>query len=86
MKGSYQIAIVKDRSSTAEYLSKEGQALSALVDLLEGARLVVDQLVEVVGRAAIEAVLVLSAHGVASPKRRGKARGEIRWHGRQRAK
>ena len=83
MKGSYQVAGVKDRSRIAEFLSKEGQVLLPLVDLVEEARLAVDDLVEVVGRAAIEAVLVLSGRGVAGPKQRGKARGEIRWHGRQ---
>jgi putative transposase len=83
MKGSYQVAGVKDRSRIAEFLSKECQVLLPLVDLVEEARLAVDDLVEVVGRAAIEAVLVLSAQGVAGSKQRGKARGEIRWHGRQ---
>jgi len=83
MMGSYRVAGVKDRSRIAEFLSKEGQVLLPLVDLVEEARLAVDDLVEVVGRAAIEAVLVLSGRGVAGPKQRGKARGEIRWHGRQ---
>jgi len=64
---SYQVASVKDRVRIAEYLSKEGQVLLPLVDL-----------VEVVGRATIEAVLVLSAQGVAGPKHRGKATGKIR--------
>lgn len=53
---------------------------------MEEARLAVDQLVELVGRAAIEAVLVLSARGVAGPKQRGKARGEMRCHLRQAGK
>ena len=72
MDRSYQVASVKDRARIAEYLSKEGQVLLPLVDL-----------VEVVGRATIEAVLVLSAQGVAGPEHRGKATGKIRWHGRQ---
>jgi len=83
VKGSYQIASMKDRARIADYLSKEGQALLPLVGLVEEARLAVDELVEVVGRATIEAVLVLSAQGVAGPKHRGKATGGIRWHGRQ---
>jgi transposase-like protein len=53
---------------------------------VEEACLAVDELVEVVGRATIEAVLVLSAQGVAGPKHRGKAMGNIRWHGHQRGK
>jgi len=73
VKGSYQIASVKDRARIAEYLSEEGGVLLPLVDLIEGARLAVDEPVEVVGRAAIEAVLVLSVQGVAGSKHRGKA-------------
>ena len=65
MDRSYQVASVKDRARIAEFLSKEGQVLLPLVDLVEEARLAVDGLVEVVGRATIEAVLVLSAQGVA---------------------
>jgi transposase-like protein len=83
VEGSYQIASVKDRARIVEFLSKEGQVLLPLVDLVEEARLAVDELVEVVGRATIEAVLVLSAQGLAGPKHRGKATGKIRWHGRQ---
>ena len=83
MDRSYQIASVKDRARIVEFLSKERQVLLPLVDLVEEARLAVDELVEVVGRATIEAVLVLSAQGLAGPKHRGKATGKIRWHGRQ---
>jgi transposase-like protein len=43
----------------------------------------VDELIEVTGRAAIEAVLTLSAQGVAGPKHPGKTAGEITWYGRQ---
>lgn len=64
----------------AEFLSKEGRLLLPLVDMVEEARLAVD---EVVGRATIEALLVLSAQCVAEPKHRGKASSGIRWHGPQ---
>jgi len=37
----------------------------------------------VVGKAAIEAVLLLSAQQVAGLKHPGKARGDLGWHGRQ---
>ena len=60
---------MKDRARIAEFLGEEGQVLLPLVDLVEEARLAVDELVEVVGRATIEAVLVLSAQGVAGPVR-----------------
>ena len=35
------------------------------------------------GKAAVEAVLLLSVRQVAGPKRPGKATGDIGWHGRQ---
>ena len=40
-------------------------------------------MIDVTGRAAIEAVLELSAQEVAGSKSPGKASGEVRWHGRQ---
>jgi len=43
----------------------------------------VDELIDVVGKAAIEAILLLSAEQVAGPKQPGKAHGRITWHGRQ---
>jgi putative transposase len=54
-----------------------------MVALIEQARLAVDELIDVTGRAALEAVLHLSAEGVAGAKHPGKAGGAIRWHGRQ---
>jgi hypothetical protein len=45
----------------------------------------VDELIEVTGRAAIEAVLTLLAQELAGPKHPGKAAGEITWYGRQKA-
>ena len=43
----------------------------------------IDELADVLGRASIEAVLQLSAQGVAGKKQRGRAKESIRWHGRQ---
>lgn len=65
MKPSYQIVDVKDSRSYAKYLAKHGQLLLPLVELIEASRLALDELIDVLGRASIEAVLQLSATGVA---------------------
>lgn len=85
MRRSYQIAERKDSEALAEFLAQEGQLLLPMVQLIEEAELAVDELIDVVGRATIEAVLLLSAEQVAGPKQRGK-RGPDRqayWHGSQ---
>jgi len=83
MGKSYHILDKKHKEELSELLSREGQVLLPLVELLENTELAVDELIDVAGRSAIEAVLKLSAQGVAGLKRQGKARGEIGWHGSQ---
>lgn len=83
MKPSYQIVDVKDSRGYAKYLAKNGQLLLPLVELLEASRLAVDELIDILGRASIEAVLQLSAAGVAGEKHQGRKGGDIRWHGAQ---
>ncbi len=43
-----------------------------------------DELIDALGRAQIEAVLRLSAEGVAGPSHPGRKGGAIGWHGRER--
>jgi len=57
-----------------------------MVDLIEQSRLAVDELIDVAGRATIEAVLELSACQVAGPRTPGRRREEVGWHGRQRGR
>lgn len=83
MSGKYQILDKNHREELSELLSREGQLLLPLVELLETAELAVDELIDLAGRSTIEAVLKLSAQGVAGAKRQGKLRGEIGWHGSQ---
>jgi transposase-like protein len=80
---AYQISERNDSQALAQFLQKEGQLLLPMVELIEQAQLAVDELIDVTGRAALEAVLHLSAQGVAGAKHPGKAAGDIRWHGRQ---
>jgi len=80
---TYQIADKTDRRKLTEFLCQDGQFLLPMVELITGAEMAVDELIEVAGRAAIEAVLTLSAQEVAGPKHPGKAAGEVTWYGRQ---
>jgi transposase-like protein len=80
---TYQITDKTDSRKLAEFLCKEGQFLLPMVGLITGAEMAVDELIEVTGRAAIEAVLTLSAQEVAGPKHPGKEAGQITWYGRQ---
>jgi transposase-like protein len=79
----YEIADRKDSRALTEFLRKEGQFLLPIVSLIETAQGAIDEVIDVAGRAAIEAVLQLSAQEVAGEKHPGKAQGAIRWHGQQ---
>jgi len=75
---------VNERKLT-EFLVRHGQMLLPMVQLVEQARLAVDEVIDVVGRKTIEAVLWLSAQQVAGVPQQGRKReGDIFWHGRQR--
>lgn len=68
----------------AEFLVSNGQMLLPMLELIEQSRMAIDELIDVMGRASIEAVLQLSAREVAGAPQQGKARtGEVAWHGRQ---
>src|SRR5262249_62325613 len=58
----------------AEFLTKNGQQLLPMVDLIVQSRMAIDDLVDTVGRAAIEAVLWLSAEQAAGPPQQGRMR------------
>jgi transposase-like protein len=86
MERSYQIVSRESKEKLAELLVKDGQVLLPLMELLTEAQLAVDELIDVAGRAALEAVLTLSGMELAGPKQRGKPGGEVRWHGRVRGR
>ena len=54
-----------------------------MLDLITNTEAAVDELIDLAGRATIEAVLILSAREVAGDKKPGKKTGIIGWHGRQ---
>ena len=82
MKRTYEVAEQGDKRGLAEFLKRESQFLLPMVERTE---LAIDEVITVMGRATIEAVLAMSAEGVAGPKQAGKARpaGEAVWYGRQ---
>jgi transposase-like protein len=80
---SYQIANKADSRKIAEFLSKDGQLLLPFLELICNTEQAVDELIDVAGKAAIEAVLLLSAEQLAGRKQPGRAHGDVTWHGRQ---
>ena len=83
MKRVYPIAETRDRKALTEFLVREGQGLLPFVELIADARMAVDEFIDVLGRASLEAVLQLSAGTVAGPPHQGKAGGEVHRHGSQ---
>jgi len=83
MTKQYQVAERGDSRKLAEFLSREGQLLLPMLDLITQAEMAVDELIDMAGRATIEAILLMSAEQVAGVKHPGKAAGSVRWHGRQ---
>ena len=69
----------------ATFLAKNGQGLLPMVELIEQSRMACDQLIDVTGRAVLQAVLQLSAAQVAGgPQQQGKRRPDsVVFYGRQ---
>ncbi len=83
MSESYSILTTKDTRELSSYLAQHGQILLPMVGLIEASRMAIDELIDVLGRASIEAVLELSARQLAGDKQRGRSGGEIVWYGTQ---
>ncbi len=84
MERPYHIVRKENTEELAKLLTKNGQALLPMVELIEQSKLAVDELIDILGRAQIEAILRLSAAGIAGPPHPGKKGGAIGWHGRER--
>jgi hypothetical protein len=61
-----------DGKELARFLAKDGQLLLPMLGLVEQAQCAIDDLIDVMGRATIEAVLTMSAAQIAGPKQQGK--------------
>lgn len=90
MTRSYQVWSPADSCSSldsqqlAQVLAHNGQLLLPLIDLVENAQAAVDDLIDVMGRATIEAVLLMSAAQLAGPKQQGKKTDrDIAYYGSQ---
>jgi putative transposase len=90
MQERYHVVSLPDSPSPlaskelAKVLAKEGQLLLPMLDLIEHAECAIDDLIDVMGRATIEAVLLMSAAQVAGPKQQGKKSDrDVAYHGSQ---
>ncbi len=93
MTERYQIVSTDDKDPSldskalATFLAKDGQLLLPMLDLVEQAQCAIDELIDVMGRATIEAVLQMSAAQIAGPKQQGKRSDRnIAWHGTQKGR
>jgi putative transposase len=76
----------QDSNQLRAALAKNGQLLLPFVELISQSQIAIDELIDMAGRATIEALLLLSAEQVAGPKRQGQRKGERRevgWYGSQ---
>ena len=93
MSESYQIvpppgsSAPLDPKRIADLLAKDGQLILPLLDLLENAQCALDEVIDVMGRATIEAVLRMSAEAIAGPRQQGKKSDrDIVYHGTQKGR
>ena len=85
MKRMYEVRDRADKRAIREFLKREGQFLLPMLDLVEQTEVAIAEVIQVMGRATIEAVLEMSAEGVAGVKQAGRSRAEddTVWYGRQ---
>lgn len=73
-----------DSRELAEFLSKDGQLLLPMLDLITQGQRAIDEVIDVMGRATIEAILKMSAEELAGKRQQGKASDRpYYWHGTQ---
>jgi transposase-like protein len=73
-----------DRAQIERVLASSGQALLPMLELLEGARASIDELMHEAAVSVVERLLELSAQELAGIKQRGRDGGPVVWHGAQR--
>ena len=83
-KPTVKVAHCNDRAQIGRVLAASGQALLPMLELLEGAKASIDELMHDSAVALIEQLLVLSAQELAGAKQRGRDAGPVLWHGAQR--
>ena len=83
-KPTLKVVHRNDRAQITRVLAGSGQALLPLLELLEGAKASIDELMHDSAVALVEQLLVLSAQELAGAKQRGRDAGPVLWHGAQR--
>jgi len=86
VKKPYQIVTRAARESAAvveHFCQSNGQILLPIVELIESASQVVENVIHEIQIQTLETILVLSAEQIAGARTPGRASGEIRWHGSQ---
>ncbi len=83
MEKPYHIVGKGSSEDLGRCLARNGQVLLPMVELIDRSKIAVDELIDVLGRAQVEAVLRLSAERVAGPPHPAKKGGEIGWHGQE---
>ena len=72
-----------DSKKLAKHLAQDGQLLLPLLDLILNTESAIDEVIDVTGRAAIEAILLLSAQEVVGKPHPGKKQGPVYRNGSQ---
>ena len=72
-----------ERAALSAYFAQGSQMLLPLLELVEDARVSIDELLADAACRFVEQLLVLSAEEVAGAKRPGAAKKSVRWHGSQ---
>jgi len=86
VKKPYQIVTRAAKESAAvveQFCQSNGQILLPIVNLIESASQVVENVIHEIQVHALETIFVLSAEQIAGRRTPGKPSGEIRWHGSQ---
>ena len=83
MRKLYRTTEQLDSKKLAKFLAQEGQLLLPMLDLILNTESAVDEVIDVTGRAAIEAILLMSATQVAGESHPGKKQGPLYRNGTQ---
>jgi transposase-like protein len=86
VKKQYQIVTRAAKESAAiveQFCQTNGQILLPIVNLIESASQVVENVIHEIQIQALETIIQLSAEQIAGARTPGKQSGEVRWHGSQ---
>lgn len=86
MKKPYQIVTRAAKEAAAvveQFCQSNGQVLLPIVNLIQSASEVVENVIHEIQIHTLETIFILSAEQIAGTRTPGKSSGEIRWHGSQ---